>query len=237
MVRIGIPLRYDFSKDEGTPIIYIFDSLRRTLVQMGVRYGFLAPLQDVDFINTRYKEMPVLTDEDKALLDSEFALYDGFIMPGGIKFTTFDMYLLEYAEKHDVPILGVCLSMQMMSCYREFKALERIEGTEHYQGKKEGFCHDVIIDKDSKLYSILGEEKIMVNSYHHFKVSDNHIYRTVGRCSDGVIEAMEHPSCTFNIGVQWHPEKDYSDPVSKKLLDAFKEACGEYGRNRKKNEE
>ena len=47
----------------------------------------------------------------------------------------------------------------------------------------------------------------MVNSFHHQaldKVADD--FKVVARASDGVVEAIEHKTYKFLVGVQWHPE-------------------------------
>ena len=62
----------------------------------------------------------------------------------------------------------------------------------------------------------------MVNSFHNYHVSENHIYKISAYSEDGLIEAMEFPSTTFNIGVQWHPEISYDfDGDSRKIIDYF----------------
>ena len=74
----------------------------------------------------------------------------------------------------------------------------------------------------SKIYKILQKDKILVNSLHNYHATENHIYRTVAKSPDGIIEAIEHPTATFNIGLQWHPEKNYdTDYNSKLILDEF----------------
>ena len=82
--------------------------------------------------------------------------------------------------------------------------------------------HEVTILKNSKLYEIIGKEKIMVNSFHNYHATSNHVYRTVATSSDGQIEALEYPTDTFHLGVQWHPEISYDfDENSRKVIDAF----------------
>ena len=114
--------------------------------------------------------------------------------------------------------------MQLLSCYDEDVKLEDNNSSIiHDQGKEEDILvHEVIIDKNSKLYQIIGQEKIMVNSFHKRHATDNHIYKTVARSLDNQVEALEYPGETFNLGVQWHPEISYEfDLNSKKIIDAF----------------
>ncbi len=148
---------------------------------------------------------------------------------GGDKFTPYDRYILEYAIKKDIPTLGVCLSMQMMSCYKEEVELGNIESNVEHKVSSGELCHYITIDKNSKLYKILGKEKIMVNSLHKHKALENHIYKSIAWSEDGIIEALENPLCTFNIGVQWHPEKLYNTDINSKLIiDTFMEEAYKY---------
>ncbi|MGA1262088.1 MAG: gamma-glutamyl-gamma-aminobutyrate hydrolase family protein, partial [Ilumatobacteraceae bacterium] len=48
----------------------------------------------------------------------------------------------------------------------------------------------------------------------------------VGRAPDGIIEAVEHVSSRWIVGVQWHPEDDAaSERQQQGLFDGFVAAC------------
>ena len=114
--------------------------------------------------------------------------------------------------------------MQIMSVYKKESDDLEIINTDinHSVNVNKKLVHSVKIDKSSKLYNIISKDEIMVNSYHKFRVKENPYYKTVAKSPDGVIEAMEMEGATFNIGVQWHPEKMYdSDIYSKKIIDEF----------------
>lgn len=220
---IGVPLRYTCMSDER-PILYLGERVRRTLQKAGGEVFSITPPQDVDYINTRGNEFPELTEEEKELIHRNLDCCDGLFFPGGTKITPYDRYLLEVAIEKKIPVLAVCLGMQMMSCYDEKVELEaNSSDILHHQDLDDfSLAHEVMISKNSKLYNIIGEEKIMVNSFHNYHATSNHVYRTVATSSDGQIEALEYPSDTFNLGVQWHPEISYDfDENSRKIIDAF----------------
>ena len=82
--------------------------------------------------------------------------------------------------------------------------------------------HYVDIKEDSFLYSIIKESHFMVNSLHNFHALSNDYYDIVGYSEDGLIEAIEYSKNTFNIGVQWHPEKNYTTCItSRRLIESF----------------
>lgn len=136
-------------------------------------------------------------DRDKLIIDNILKICDGFVIPGGSTESYLDKYIIEYATKNNIPILGICLGMQEMSSFLD---LEEVSN----HNKSNRYVHKVNIDKNSLLYKIFKKD-IYVNSRHNYKIKNLNGYKAVGRCFD-VIEAIEKEDNTFNVGIQWHPE-------------------------------
>ena len=236
---IGIPLRYDKDRETDLSVIYIYETMRRSVQKLGGDVMPISPVVDVDCMDTKLSEFPEITDANIKSLNRFLDMCDGLILPGGTKFLPTDRYILDYAIRKDIPILGICLSMQMMSCYKEDIQLEKNSdsGMNHNQSRTETYKHKVKILKNSLLYKIIGKEEIEVNSFHNYHVTENHLYNTVAYSEDGLIEAIEYPSNTFNIGVQWHPERmvDYDDS-SYKLMTYFIDEAIKYCEEKVKKE-
>ena len=92
-------------------------------------------------------------------------------MPGGCKIYYYDKFIANYALDNNVPILGICLGMQILAavdCEGE-KVVEKIETGVNHQ-VKELFAHKLKIEQNSKLYEIVGEKEFVVNSKHRCNV-------------------------------------------------------------------
>lgn len=232
---IGIPLRYDVSK-KSTALSYIYESQRLSIQKLGADILPIPPVIEVDNKETRLRDYPKLTPQNINSMNRYLEMCDGILLPGGIKILPSDRYILDYAIEHRIPILGICLGMQTMSCYQDELVMEKNseEGIRHDQEENEKYKHKVKISKDSLLYRIIGQEEIEVNSFHKYHATSNKHYKAVAYSEDGLIEGIEYPSEVFNMGVQWHPEKmiEFDEP-SKKLLQYFINECAKYEENKK----
>ena len=230
---IGIIGRNHQDFDLNHRLIGTSENLRRAVIKGGGIPIIICPPQDVDYYDAVPSKLPKLTKEDKEFLDRQFKLCDGIIIPGGIKRFEYDVYALEYAIKNDIPTLGICIGMQVMTMLNENGEMvtsnSRIESNINHCQLNEDYVHDVILDKKSILYKILKEEKIRVNSRHTMEVKTTVMFKTYGKSEDGVIEEIEKQDQSFMIGVQWHPEilVHLGDENSKMLFEAFVKAAKE----------
>ena len=169
----------------------------------------------------------VYSEEEIEDLERVLNLCDGFILPGGDTWYRLDEVVIDYAIRRDKPLLAICLGMQALSKVLSGEKKVGYDNTikndtliNHLESNK-NYVHSVIIDKNSKLYSIIGEEKIWVNSRHSYHVPELDNTLVSARSSDGLIEGVELKDRKFIIGVQWHPESNLEDKHSKKLFKSF----------------
>ena len=128
----------------------------------------------------------------------------------------------------DKPILGICLGCQFINVVCGGTLIQdipaEIGGTISHR-QDGGASHKVQLKSNSRLFSILGEENIVVNSFHHQAVDRvGEPFVIVARAADDVVEALEMPGSRFALCVQWHPERlDYEH--RNKIFAAFINAC------------
>jgi putative glutamine amidotransferase len=127
----------------------------------------------------------------------------------------FEIQLVKETIARNKPLFGVCRGCQVLnialggSMYQDLASQKDSNIIQHKQKRSLSYpSHFVYVDKDSLLFDITKEDKLMVNSSHHQAnriVSENLV--TSATSGDGVIEAIEGKSSTFILGVQWHPEQ------------------------------
>jgi len=147
-------------------------------------------------------------------------LCDGFLLTGGNKKDWYDDFIIEYALKKRLPLLGICQGMQSMAIYKSENDTVKIGNNSHHLQKEKR--HLVLLQK-GRLQEIVGQDKILVNSYHYETVESSTIFSITGYSEDGLIEVVENKDHPFQIGLQWHPERMMESKISKKIIKRFVE--------------
>lgn len=177
-----------------------------------------------------------LSQQEKEKLNDQVAFCDGVILQGGTDIYPYDHEVLDIVEKLGIPVLGICMGMQLMAEHHSGFIKPILKHTiAHLQPECE-YVHFNEIKKGSKLFQILKTNCIKVNSRHREEVIKTAL--TISSYStDGVIEAIENPKKEFYIGVQWHPESMFEyDKVARLLWDAFFDAVRRYHECRDNNQ-
>ncbi len=129
--------------------------------------------------------------------------------------------LLEEALASDLPVLAICRGLQLLNVVRGGTLRQDVPG---HRLKEAINAHAVAIEPGSKLASIVGAARYMVNSRHHQAAGrpGAGLLVTARHPDDGVVEAIEVPDRRFAVAVQWHPEdRVNSHPADFALFRAF----------------
>lgn len=140
-------------------------------------------------------------------------------------------YVLNETDK---PLLGICRGIQVMNVamggtlYIDLPSEGKLA---HSLGmyQRDQVTHEINVEENSRLASIMGAGKASVNSFHHEAVLACADCFEVSAVSvpDGVIEAIELPGDRFAVGVQWHPEELTARDEARALFKAFVDAASE----------
>ncbi len=146
-----------------------------------------------------------------------------------------EINLAQWAVDDDLPLLGICRGHQLLNVALGGTLVQDIPsevGTDIVHDisreqpgvlARDEVRHEVRIDPDSHLASVLGATAIHVNTLHHQAVEKPApAARVTAFAPDEIIEALELPGKKFALSVQWHPEDMYEhDEAMRRLFRAF----------------
>lgn len=218
---------------EDRPVMYIDENFRRMIYGRGCIPLLILPSQDIDYKTIQSSDMKLLTIEEKSYIMDMVDMCDGIIMPGGNRQYEYDKFIYKYALSKNIPILGICLGMQLMcnvdneEVVKTDKPIKNESNINHNEPDKL-YAHKVTINEDSKLFNILKENEIEVNSFHNYHIENVNKLKVVARSIDNYIEAVELPNKKFVMGLQWHPEKKLeTNELNVKIINSFIKAASE----------
>jgi putative glutamine amidotransferase len=129
-----------------------------------------------------------------------------------IKNDEFEISLLNSAYKRDIPILGIGRGMHIMNVASHGTVSINIKNHAELitQNGIESAFHRIFISPGSKLAATVGSGGfVRVNSRHRDGILEvnksSQLMSVAWSLEDGVIEALENPSCKWAIGVQFLP--------------------------------
>ena len=143
-----------------------------------------------------------------------------------------DELVLQDASNLYKPLLGICYGFQSLNVWRGGTLLQHLTtAINHEAGRTVTDAHLVEIEAKSRLRRLLGlgtRGTLSVNSSHHQAVGilGDGLVRAAWSPDDGVVEAAEGHGDQFLIGVQWHPERTYTENrAAQGLFQAFVDAA------------
>ncbi len=183
---------------------------------------------------------------NKEYLIEELKKCDALLIPGGSDMNSLIYDALEYACQNKMPVLGICMGMQMICAYSMLKnekewTKEKIKEIEdfvirpigndsHHQVKEkidnlEKANTEIFIEPTSKLYKYFNKQKVVVKCFHDDAVYHiDKLLKVTSFSKDGILESVESKSDDWLlVGVQFHPELSNSDQVIKGFINDVKD--------------
>lgn len=149
-----------------------------------------------------------------------------------------EVALTQWTMQDDKPAFSICRGIQVVNVAlggsliqdipSQWQAGNLLEHRGHKIGAaRDQVLHDVCVEPNCKLASILGAGNVGTNSFHHQalgRIGDGLVITS--RAPDGIIESVEAPDRRWFVGVQWHPEEmtaGRADMMA--LFQSFVDAC------------
>ena len=186
-------------------------------------------------VDIRWLDSEKLTEEN---VEAELSGVGGILIPGGFGDRGIEGMITAaaYARKNGVPLLGICLGMQIMaiefarnvcgfadadsgefsetSAHKVIDLMETQLGITTKGGTMRLGAYPCAVKPGTKLEALY--KKPLISERHRHRYEFNNAYRDIftakgavisGTSPDGnLVEAIELPADTFCVGVQFHPE-------------------------------
>ena len=234
------------------PIIGITTYGRNEIVVESRYYDayFVLPAAYVDAVR-RAGGVPILLPVGEPDWADALAAVDGVIITGGAdihpdhykgnaehpQLTNFvpdrdrsDLALVELLVEHpDLPVLCICRGMQVLNVALGGAMHEHIPDVQpediHRSNEGGWAVQSLTATPDSRVAAAMQSTIVATYSGHHQAVK--HVapnLAVTATAPDGIIEALEHTSHSWLVGVQWHPECSAAeDATQQRLFDALVE--------------
>jgi len=120
-----------------------------------------------------------------------------------------ELALLDAADQHGTPVLGICRGMQVMAVHAGGSLRQHVPDDvghdQHSPGGDDFGDVDVETCPGTLLRTLVGD-RTAVGCHHHQSVAEHPGFTAAAYAEDGTLEAIEGSGDRFRVAVQWHPE-------------------------------
>lgn len=137
------------------------------------------------------------------------------------------MAIVRAAVDQNKPVLAICRGMQILNVALSGTLHQDLgevleDGEAHWNT-----YHEIVLTADSRVARAMKTTSPKKSHSFHHQALDMVAKDLIvtGRATDNTVEAVEHASAKWIVGVQWHPEDDAkTEPDQQNLFDGFIDA-------------
>ncbi len=145
-----------------------------------------------------------------------------------------ELQSIDYAYKHQLPILGICRGQQILNVYFGGTLITDIPSQNpsdiSHRNDTSKSHHSILFVENSPLIHLAQNDTAWVNSSHHQAVKDLGLGLEVyAYSSDSTIESIGLEDTTYNsffLGVQFHPEhmlsSEFANSIGYNFIESIK---------------
>ena len=127
----------------------------------------------------------------------------------------FEIVAVQHAVSLDLPVLAICRGHQILNVAMGGTLIQHLE---NYLVHRDTM-HEVELSAGSLVAEAMGTTAPMTHSFHHQALDVVAPTLTVvGTHEDGTVEAVQHTTASWVIGVQWHPEDTAEEDLANQGL-------------------
>lgn len=127
----------------------------------------------------------------------------------------YEIAAVHRAIQRNIPVLAICRGHQILNVALGGTLIQHLPTTDDHRDT----MHTVTIVPTSRVATAMGTPSPVVHSFHHQAIDRIAAsLEVVAVADDGVIEAVEHKSAAWVVGVQWHPEDTADKDTSQQGL-------------------
>jgi putative glutamine amidotransferase len=216
---IGINTDYRAAHKGFSALSIVFAGYYDSLLQAGALPVVVPPYPDDKNLDAHLEQIVSTLDGIVMIGGGDLdPRRDGFMLHSSVKLLderreTFDRFLIDKVAEHRLPVLGIGTGMQLLNVSQGGTLHLHIpedlpRALPHWDPMDPNHRHGLLIEQNSLVERVYGENDIRVNSMHHMAIDDvGSGFLVTGRCPDGVIEVIESLDDDWlAIGTQFHPE-------------------------------
>jgi len=216
---IGINTDYRAAQKGVPALSVVFSGYYDSLLRAGALPIVIPPYHDDKNLDAHLEQIVSMLDGIVMVGGGDLdPRRDGYVLHSSVKLLderreSFDRFLIEKVAEYQLPILGIGTGMQLLNVSQGGTLYLHIpedlpKALPHRDAMDPNHRHGLVIEKNSLVERVYGENDIRVNSMHHMAIDDVASgFLVTGRCPDGVVEVIESlDEDWFAIGTQFHPE-------------------------------